>query len=222
MKSTGIIQREFLAALRNSADILNPLVFLFLAVMLFAVASPVQDVQRANYGAAILWLLVLLTNMLSLDSLFRRDFESGVLEQILVSANVPFIVILVRIFVQWLSTGLLLALLSPLLCVLLGIPAELSWIAAASILLGTPAISLIGAIGAALTVGFSRGGVLLGVLVLPLFLPVLIFGASVISDQVGGVNNTAQLYWLGFMSMLALTLAPFATLAGLKISLQMQ
>ena len=207
--------------LRHRADVVNPLSFLFLAVMLFAIASP-NTVDGQNHGGAILWFIVLLTNMLSLDSLFRRDYDSGVLEQVMASASVPFLVVVSRIFAQWLSTGLLVTLLAPILCLLLGLDADLIGIVMLTLLLGTPGLSLLGAVGAALTVGFSRGGALLGLLVLPLFLPILIFGAGAINEQISGVGNTAQLYWLGFISMLALSVGPFAATAGLKISLQMQ
>ncbi len=217
-----LLGREIKALLRNRADVLNPLTFLFLAVMLFAVAAPDQGDQRAQYGGAFLWLIVLLTNMLSLDALFRRDYENGVLEQVMAGAEVPFVVVSLRILVQWCSTGLLMTLLAPVLCLLVGLPFDTVGAVMLSLLLGTPALSLLGAVGAALTVGFSRGGVLLGLLVLPLYLPVLIFGAGAIAEQLTGVGNTAQFYWLGFISMLALTIGPFAASAGLKISLQMQ
>ena len=120
----GLFRREWQVLVRNRAAIVNPLAFLFLAVMLFAVGGPVQDNTRAQYGGAVLWLIVLLTNMLSLDALFRRDYENGVLEQIIVSADVPFVVVLLKITMQWISTGLLLTILAPLLCLLLGQPSQ--------------------------------------------------------------------------------------------------
>jgi len=218
----GILQREWRAVLRNRAAIVNPLAFMFLAVMLFAVGSPLMDNARAQFGGAVLWLIVLLTNMLSLDALFRRDYDSGVLEQILCTAHAPFVVVLVRILVQWLSTGLLITLLAPLLCLLLGIPQQAIPASLLSLLLGTPAISLIGALGAALTVGFNRGGIILALLVLPLFLPVLIFGTSAINHAIDGMAYDAPLYWLGFISMVSLTVGPFAATAGLKVSMQVQ
>ena len=217
----GLVKREIIALSRRRADVLNPLGFMFLAIMLFAIASP-GDTQDASHPAAMLWLIVLLTQMLSLDTLFRRDFDSGVLEQIMVTASVPFVVVGVRIFAQWLSSGGVMILLSPLLCLMLGMDASLIPLVMLSLLVGTPALSLLGAVGASLTVGLSRGGALLGLLVLPLFLPILIFGAGAINEQIVGVGNTAQLYWLFFISMVALGIGPFAATAGLKISLQMQ
>ena len=221
MNMTALFVREWRVLIRNRAAMINPIVFMFLAVMLFAVGSPLQDNTRALYGGAVLWLIVLLTNMLSLDSLFRRDFDNGTLEQLMVTADVPLLAVLVKIIVQWLGTGFLIVLLSPLLCLFLGLPAGAIAKTALLLLAGTPALSLLGAVGAAMTVGFARGGVLLGLLVLPLFLPVLVFGASAVSSEVAGISANAQLYWLAFISMVALLIGPFATTAGLKISLQL-
>ena len=208
--------------LRNRSGVINPLVFLFLGVMLFSVGVPAEVDDRASYAGAVLWLLVLLTNLLSLDGMFRRDYDNGVLEQMVLSAQPLFALVLARVFAQWLATGLMLVLLSPLLGLLLGLsPAHLG-VTTLALLLGTPALSLLGAVGAALTVGFARAGVLLGLLILPIYLPTMIFGASVIGDQVSGAGGVSQLYWLAFISMLALAVGPFATAAGLKISLQLQ
>ena len=222
MKLAGVFAREWRTVVRNRAAVVNPLAFMFLAVMLFAVGSPLEDNARALSGGAVLWLIVLLTNMLSLDSMFRRDYDSGVLEQVICGAQAPFLVVLVRIAVQWVSTGVLLALLSPLLCLMLGIPSGAIGIVMVALLVGTPAVSLLGALGAALTVGFSRGGTILGLLVLPLLLPVLVFGTSAINQAIAGMEYQAQLYLMGFISMLSLTIGPLATTAGLRISLQVQ
>ncbi|NNC54118.1 MAG: heme exporter protein CcmB [Pseudomonadales bacterium] len=216
------MSKEISGLLRDRSSVFNPLTFLFLGVMLFAVAGPAEGTQRIAYSGAILWLLVLLTSMLSLDGMFRRDYDSGVLEQKLLTHQAPFLVVLMRIFAQWVATGLLIALLSPLLGLLLGIPVEAMSMTFLALLAGTPALSLFGAVGAALTVGFSRGGVLLGLLILPLYLPTLIFGATLVADHATGGGSVAQLYWLAFISMVALTVGPFATTAGLRISLQMQ
>ena len=216
------LRREFHVLLRHPGAIMNPLAFMLLAVMLFAVAGPVEQSARLEYSGAVLWLIVLLTNLLSLDAMFRRDFDNGVIEQLIIASPAPFLTVLIRIFVQWLVSGMLITMLAPVLALLLGMPTEIVPTVMAALILGTPALSLLGAIGAALTVGFSRGGILLGLLVLPLFLPVLIFGAGAVNEATLGMPNTAQLYWLAFISMAALCMAPFATLAGLKISVQLQ
>ena len=221
----GVIWREWQALLRHPQQIVNPLAFLALAVMLFGVALPrLAAVGNPTvlliYGASTLWVIVLLTSILSLDSLFRRDYDNGTLEQVLLASTPPFLVVLVRIGLQWLYSGLLIALVSPLLGYAVDLPADALDDLALPLLLGTPALSLFGAIGAALTVGFNRGGVILALLVLPLFLPVLIFGVGAVTEHAG--QGEAQLYWLVFISMLALTIGPLAATAGLKISVQLQ
>ncbi|MEM7002274.1 MAG: heme exporter protein CcmB [Pseudomonadota bacterium] len=216
----GLLWLELKGALARPVEILNPIAFLVLAVMLFAVVLPAASL--AQFGGSILWVLVLLTTLLALDSLFRKSFDDGTLEQLLVHAQVPFLVVLLRLFVHWLLSGLLLTLLSPLLGLSLQLPPDALWSLFLAMLAGTPALTLLGGMGAALTVGFSRGGVLLALLVLPLFIPVLIFGASAVQESLIGASVSAQLYWLTFVSALALLVGPFATLAGLKISIQMQ
>ena len=211
--------REVVAPWQDPMAVINPLVFLLLSITLFALAVPEQAL--VEHGAAVLWVMVLLTNVLSLDGLFRRAFDNGTLEQMLLQAPVPALAVAGRLLVHWLYSGLLIAILSPLLGGLLGLPKSvLGWVAAV-LLIGSPALTLLGGMGAGLTVGMSRGGVLLGLLVLPLLIPVLIFGTSAIQEQVSGSANLAPLYWLGFMSMLALLVGPFATLAGLRISVQL-
>ena len=216
----GVLRREVRTYVRNPQQVLNPIAFLLLAVMLFAIAVP-QD-QLALVGAGILWVLVLLTVVLSLDSLFRRDFDSGVLEQTLIQAAVPFAAILGKLFAHWLVTGGLIVVLSPLLGNLLSIPGEGLGILALTLLCGTPALTLLGGVGAALTVGLNRGGVLLALLILPLLLPVLIFGIGALEEHLLGAPTTAQISWMIFITMLAALVGPFATLAGLKISVQLQ
>jgi len=165
---------------------------------------------------------VLLTQLLALDGMYRRDFDSGVLEQTLVTAQVPFVAILTRIFMQWLSAGFIITILGPGLGLMLGLPVHVAGAVALSMLIGTPALSLLGSIGASVTVGFSRGGVILALLVLPLFLPTLIFGTGLVEAALSGGNLMPQIYALSLISLVALAIAPFATLAGLKISLEMQ
>ena len=181
----------------------------------------VRDEQSKDLSS-VFWVLILLTNMLSLDAMFRRDFDSGALEQMLISAHMPFVAILARIFVHWLGSGLLITLFVPLLGLLLGLRPEMFLPIMLVLLVGTPALSLLGSIGAALTVGFSRGGAILALLILPLFLPVLIFGNASVAAVVSGQAYTAPLVWLALCSSVALTLAPWATWAALKISVEMQ
>ena len=154
MSLVALFSRELKTALRARAAIVNPLAFLLLGLLLFTISVPHEVAERAvDVAPGIVWVLVLLTTMLSLDSLFRRDFENGVLEQLLLNAASPSTVIGVRLLAQWLTKGGLITLISPLLGLLLGLPA--SWLGslALSLLIGTPALSLFGAIGAGLTVG---------------------------------------------------------------------
>ncbi|MEM7080252.1 MAG: heme exporter protein CcmB [Pseudomonadota bacterium] len=220
-----LLKREIMVMWRATGVIFNPLMFLFLAVMLFAVGAPPSTgggSAVASYGGAILWILVLLTNLLSLDGLFRRDYDNGMIEQMATAPQPLFMLLLMRISAHWIAVGLLLTLLSPLLGVLLGVSVNALVVVFLTLLIGTPALSFLGATGAALTVSFARSGALLGLLILPLYLPTLIFGATAIHDQVNGVDNPAALYWLAVVSILAIGLGPFACAMGLRISLEMQ
>jgi heme exporter protein B len=157
--------------------------------------------------------------MLSLDTLFRSDFEDGALEQILLSPHPAAVLVLAKVLAHWLVTGLPLILVAPLLGVLLALPGEAMWVLVATLALGTPVLSLVGAIGTALTVGLRRGGVLLSLLVLPLYIPVLIFGSNAVGTAADGLPVVGQLYFLGALLVLSLTLAPLAIAAALRISL---
>ena len=220
------VNREMRILFRAKGAVINPLAFLFLSALLFVIAAPsVVDQagdQNGSIAAGILWTLVLLTQLVALDGMYRRDFDSGILEQTLVTAQVPFVAILIRIFMQWLSTGFIIVCCSPGLGFLLGIAPDALPQLALGLLLGTPALSLLGSVGASVTVGFNRGGVILALLVLPLFLPTLIFGADMLAAAQSGRTVIPQVYALSLISMVSLAIAPFATLAGLKISLEMQ
>ena len=217
-----LLQRELTATLRTRGSVTNPLGFLLLSLLLFALVDPGAQDGHNSYLSGIFWVLILLTNLLSLDTMFRRDFDSGALEQMLISAHMPFVAVLLRIFVHWLSSGLLMTLFVPLFGLLLGLQTETFLPIMLVMVVGTPAVSLLGSIGAALTVGFSRGGTILALLILPLFLPVLIFGSACISAVIGGLSFAAPLTWLGLFSSSSLLLAPWATWAALKISVEMQ
>ena len=205
---------------RARDEILNPLAFLFLGVLLFAMAFGGDDEALSAYAPGIVWVLVLLANLMSLEILFRRDFEDGTLEQFVLLARPPFVAVLAKVAVQWCVTGFAITALAPLAALMLNMPPEAVPMLMLCLLLGTPALSLLGAVGAALTVGVRKGGVLLALLVLPLYLPVLIFGVSATAAWAGGAAEWAQIYWLAGFTMLALTLSPFAVAAAVKISLE--
>ena len=213
--------REWRAVVRNRSAIINPVAFVFLGVLLFNLGSRTYEESFDGSALGMLWVLVLIANLLALDSTFRRDFESGLLEQIFVSAEIPFLILFLKVLMQWMTTGFLISLLSPLLALLMGVPYELLGNTFVALLIGTPTLSFLGAIGASLTVGMGRGGALLALLVLPLYIPVLIFGVDVSQSQSIALTEISSLYWLFFISLASLTLAPFAILLGLKISLAM-
>ena len=212
--------RELLLAARSPADVFNPLVFLVLALTLFALALDGKPDVLREHAAGILWVLVLLANMLALDGMFRRDADDGTLEQLLLAEGAIWPALAGKLLVQWLVTGGLVVVLSPLLGLVLNLPAAGLPVVALVLLVGTPAVSFIGAVGAALTTGLQRGGPLLALLVLPLLVPVLIFGVSAINRALAGEPPRAELYWLGAISVAALMFSPLATQASLRIALE--
>jgi len=212
--------REFLLVSRVRTEVLNPLIFLLLAVTLFALALEGRPETLKAHAPAVLWTLVLLTNMLALDGVFRRDFDDGVLEQLFLQAEAPCIAILGKLIVHWLVTGFAMVVCIPLLGLALYLPADVLPVLMLALLLGTPTITCLGAIGAALTVGLRRGGAILALLVLPLLIPVLIFGVSAANRVMDGEPALAELYWLAALSLASITAAPFAVSAALRISLE--
>ena len=185
--------REWRAVVRNRSAIINPVAFVFLGVLLFNLGSRSYEESFDGSALGMLWVLVLIANLLALDSTFRRDFESGLLEQIFVSAEVPFLILFLKVLMQWMTTGFLISLLSPLLALLMGVPYELLGNTFVALLIGTPTLSFLGAIGASLTVGMGRGGALLALLVLPLYIPVLIFGVDVSQSQSIALTESSSL-----------------------------
>ncbi|MEZ5557230.1 MAG: heme exporter protein CcmB [Pseudomonadales bacterium] len=214
------LQRELVATARSLGEALNPLLFLFLAIALFAIGLGGQREALQDFAGGIIWVLVLLANLLALEGLFRRDYDDGTLEQMILLARPGFVPVLAKVLAQWCVTGLAMTLIAPLAALLLYLPGQVLGTALLTLLVGSPALTVLGAVGAALTVGLRRGGVLLALLVLPLYVPTLIFGAGAILQASLGLGASAQIYWLMAISMLAVTLGPFAVLAALKISLE--
>jgi heme exporter protein B len=170
-------------------------------------------------SAGVVWVAALLAALLTLDSIFRSDFEDGTLEQILIGAHPVPMLVLAKVIAHWLVTGLPLLLVAPVLATFLGMNPDAIGVLMLSLLLGTPVLSLIGSIGVALTVGLRRGGVILSLLVLPLYVPVLIFGAAAVDAAASGMPVTGQMYIMAAFLVLAVTLAPLAAAAALRISL---
>lgn len=214
------IHRELLLAFRNRNEIINPLAFFVIVTALFPLAVSPEASVLASIAPGILWVAALLATLLSLESLFKNDFLDGSLEQIIVSPQSLIILVLGKVFSHWLISGLLLALLAPLLGVMLFLPSPATWALVSSLLLGTPTLSLMGAIGAGLTVGLRKGGILISLLVLPLYVPVLIFGAGTVQAGVMGLPIGGYLALLAAILILSLMLAPLAIAAALRLSIR--
>lgn len=215
----ALIRRDLVLALRRRAEIANPLLFFVLVITLFPLGIGAQPNLLKAIAPGIIWVSALLAAMLSLDSLFRSDFDDGCLEQILLSPHPTSILVLAKIIAHWLVTGLPLLIIAPLLAVFLGMPNHTITVLLLTLLLGTPILSLIGAIGVALTVGLRRGGMILSLLVLPLYVPVLIFASNAVDMASSGLPIGAQINILLAILSLSLVLAPWPTAAALKMSI---
>lgn len=215
-----VIRRDLLLAFRRRSDVLTTLFFFVIVATLFPLGVGPEPALLRTMAPGILWVAALLASMLALGRLFALDYADGTLEQMLLSAE-PFTVIVIgKIIAHWLVSGLPLVLLAPLLGVQFDLPRESVTVLFFSLLIGTPVLSLIGSIGAALTLGVRGGGVLVSLLVLPLYIPVLIFGAGAVGAEASGLGSSAYLMLLGGVLAGAAALAPWATAAALRISLE--
>ena len=213
-----IIRRDLLIALRRRADIFITLVFFVIVVSLFPLGiGPERETLRL-IAPGVVWVGALLASMLALELIFQADHRDGSLEQMLLSPQPVSLLVVGKVVAHWLVTGLPLVVISPLL----GLQYDLDWPALealiVTLLLGTPTLSLIGAIGAALTIGLRSGGVLLALLVLPLYIPVLIFGSGAVEATASGLGGGAHLSMLGAILVASLVLAPLATAAALRVA----
>ena len=214
----AVVRRDLLLAWKRPGDVLNPLFFFAMVSSLFPLAIGPDAEQLQAIGPGVTWVAALLASLLALNSLFLSDFEDGSLEQLVLSPQPLPLMILAKTASHWLVTGLPLLLASPLVALSYQMPAEVIKIMMITLLPGTISLSLLGSIGAALTVGLNRGNALLSLLILPLAMPVLIFGARTVSLAATGEATAGGIYFLSGYCMLALTLAPFATAAALRIS----
>ena len=215
----ALMVRDLRLLWRRRGDALQPALFALLVVVLFALALGGEAQALAKVAAAVLWLAVLLAGLLALDTLFRGDAEDGSLEQWML-APVPLSwLVLVRTFMHWATTALPLLVATPLLAELLHLPRAQLPVLLASLALGTPLLSLLGAVVAALTVGMRRSGILVALLALPLYVPILVFGAGSVAAAAQGLDPTGALLLLGAGLVLALVLAPLAAAAAIRIAL---
>ena len=213
------LKRDANLMFRRRGELINPLVFFALVVTLFPIGISPDPVVLSLIAPGLLWVAALLAALLSLDSLFRTDYDDGSLEQLLLTPQPLAALGLAKVVAHWLFTGLPLAIVAPLLGVMLALPAGSYAVLSLSLAIGSASLSLIGAIGAALTVGITRGGVLLSLLILPLYIPVLIFGVGAVQAAINGDSIAAHLAMLGALFAASLLLAPWAIAASLRISI---
>ncbi|OJY97645.1 MAG: heme exporter protein CcmB [Lysobacterales bacterium 63-13] len=215
----AVIRRDLLLTWRRRGDALNPALFAIMVVVMFPLALGPEPNQLANISVGIVFVAVLLAGLLALDTLFRGDHEDGTLEQIVLSPHPLSLLLGSKILVHWLSTALPLIVISPALAEMLHLPRAVMPVLIVALTLATLLLSLLGAVCVALTIGMRRSGMLLALLVLPLYVPVLIFAAGACNAAQMGLPFLAPLLWLGAALALALVLAPLACSAALRISI---
>jgi len=213
------IRRDLLLHLRRPADILNPLVFFLIVVSLFPLGIGPTESILSSIAAGVIWVAVLLATLLSIDVMFKGDYDDGTLEQIALGKQSLLVIVFGKVIAQWLVSGFLMALISPLFAMMFYVPVEGMIAIAVALLLGTPTMTLLGSIGAALTLGLKNGGVLIAILVLPLYIPILILGTAMVESAIFGNAYTGHMLWLAVLLVLSIGFAPLVTQAGIRISL---
>lgn len=216
----ALVARDLALARRRAGESLLIVGFFALALTLFPLGVGASPDILARIGTGVIWVLALLAVLLGLERLFQPDLEDGSLEQLLLSPAPLEILVLARCLAHWLSSGLLLVLASPLLALLMGLPGRALWALPLVLALGSPTLTLLGAVGAALLVGSGRGSMLAALLVLPLDIPVLIFGLAATDALVAGLEAAGALLLLGGFLLAALALAPLAAAAALRLALE--
>jgi heme exporter protein B len=215
-----MLRRELALSFRRRDQLLQPLVFFLIVTTLFPLSLPVQLSLLREMAPGVLWVAALLSSLLSLDALFKNDADDGTLEQLVLSGQALTLLVIAKTLAHWLVSGAALVLASPVVAEALAVPAEAFPAMMLSLALGTLTLSWLGAIGAGLTVGLKRGNVLLSLVVLPLAMPLLIFGAAATERAISGTSPAGALYLLGALCVLTWTLAPFAVSVALRITLE--
>ncbi|SEQ75862.1 heme exporter protein B [Nitrosomonas sp. Nm51] len=215
-----IVQRDLLLAVRRRSDVLTTLFFFIIVVSLFPLSVGPEMNMLRMMAPGIVWVAALLASMLSLGRLFANDYLDGTLEQMLLSPQSLSVLVLGKALAHWLATGVPLVMMAPVLGIQYDLPTDALFVLTLSLLLGTPVLSLIGAIGAALTLGLRGGGVLVSLLVLPLYIPVLIFGAGAVEAIMAGIDYDAHLSLLGAFLLVSVVFAPWAAAASLRVSME--
>lgn len=214
------LKRELTVSARHKGDLANPLIFYLMVVVFVPLGISAEPQMLSKLAPGMLWVIALLATLLSLDGLFRSDYDDGSLELMVLSPQPLALTIMGKVFVHWLLAGVPLTLLAPILGVMLQLPAEGYGVLILSLLIGTGSLSLIGSIGAALTVGLRKGGLLLSLVIMPFYVPVLIFGAGAVKNAIDGFAVGAELAVLAAMLVGWALLAPFAIAGGLKIGVK--
>ena len=215
-----IVWRDLTLAWRRRADILSTVFFFIIVVSLFPLGIGPETQLLRSIAPGVIWVAALLASMLSLNRLFANDLQDGTLEQLLLTPQPLFMVVLGKVLAHWIVSEIPLVLIAPLVGLQFAIPNETLWILVFSLLVGTPILSLIGSVGAALTLGLRGGGVLISILVLPLYIPALIFGAGAVEASIIGASPAPHLYLLGAFAIVSLIFSPWATSAALRISVE--
>lgn len=216
----SVLRRDLTLAWRGRSDVLVTLAFFVIVVCLFPFGIGPETNQLRAIAPGVLWVAALLSTLLSLHRLFAQDHADGTLEQLLLSPEPTALWVTAKVLAHWVVTGLPLVIVAPGLALLFDVQQGALWVLVLSLALGSPILALIGAVGAALTLGLRGGGVLLALLVLPLYVPVLIFGAGAVDAYLGGTGATAQLLLLGGGLLAAIAAAPFACAAALRIAIE--
>ncbi len=212
-----VFKRDLLLVLRHRSEAANPLLFFLMVASLFPLGAGSDPAMLKKIAPGIIWVAALLAKLLALESLLRSDYDDGGIEHLLLSPFPLPVLMLAKTLAHWVVTGLPLILLTPLLAVQFNLENTALGVLLLSLILGTPALSLLGSVGVALTVGLRRGGLLLSLLLIPLYVPILIFATGAVESVTQGLPATAHLYMLAAFLVLALTLAPFASAAALRV-----
>ncbi|MCF2948467.1 heme exporter protein CcmB [Paraglaciecola aquimarina] len=214
----ALLRRDLSLAYRQRAELMQPLLFFILVITLFPLGVGPEPNTLKMIGPGVIWVAAILSSLLGLERLFRDDFQDGSLEQLILSGVPLAAAALVKVFVHWLTSILPLIIISPLLALFLHLTEPMYWALVFTLLIGTPILSLIGAIAVGLTVGLNRGGVLLALLLLPVFIPLLIFATSAVESASMQLQYSGQLAIIGAMFLFSLALAPFAIAYALRVS----
>jgi heme exporter protein B len=215
-----IVWRDLSLAWRRRADILSTVFFFIIVVSLFPLGIGPETQLLRSIAPGVIWVAALLASMLSLNRLFANDHQDGTLEQLLLTPQPLFMVVFGKVLAHWIVSEIPLVLIAPLVGLQFDVPRDTLGILLVSLLIGTPVLSLIGSVGAALTLGLRGGGVLISILILPLYIPALIFGAGAVEASIMGTSAVPHLYLLGAFAIVSLIFSPWATAAALRISLE--